>query len=454
DELGFVHPSQFEQLNKGINEFSANFSIQLDENVFWFKDHKLAISVLALRPLYEAAKEAFMEARRTYDVAINLKGKFHEAAKCISLEPENNSTTDSDVHLLEGKMMRHSKALLLLSCDFATAWNSRKQILLGRQNFSLIIEEFNLSALVLSYSPKSEQAWNHRRWLVKLVGERFQNLQDMLQKESELVERICEKSKMNYRAWCYRGWLVPYKKKEQCSSYSKAYCNASFSWVLPMFDSIYMEIAFGSKSVHLFAKVLNELDHTRKWAELHVADNSCFHYRRILLLRLMMEDKVHQKKCSVDGAYGNSDFHSTWKAELDWNMMLINLYSGRENVQVWFLWWSQALWVHRRFLTCQWITHCGNQSNKVHAFLKDELQLVHACLNISDSGFGDHRAQGAHAASYFLYIFKSVPRSEQADLQEKLGKLPDLSVLLNEVWPERSELWKDLLLSKFIAADV
>ncbi|XP_031502379.1 uncharacterized protein LOC116265708 isoform X4 [Nymphaea colorata] len=404
DELGFVHPSQFEQLNKGINEFSANLSIQLDENVFWFKDHKLAISVLALRPLYEAAKEAFMEVRSAYDVEINLKGKFHEAAKCISLEPENNSTTGSDVHLLEGKMMRHSKALLLLSCDFATAWNSRKQILLGRQNFSLIIEEFNLSALVLSYSPKSEQAWNHRRWLVKLVGERFQNLQDMLQKESELVERICEKSKMNYRAWCYRGWLVPYKKKEQ---------------------------------------VLNELDHTRKWAELHVADNSCFHYRRILLLRLMMEDKVHQKKCSVDGAYGNSDFHSTWKAELDWNMMLINLYSGRE-----------ALWVHRRFLAYQWITRCGNQSNKVHAFLKDELQLVHACLNISDSGFGDNRTQGAHAASYFLYIFKQVPRSEQADLQDKLGKLPDLSVLLNEVWPERSELWKDLLLSNFIAADV
>ncbi|CAN6479477.1 unnamed protein product [Victoria cruziana] len=401
DELGFVHPSQFVQLNEGINESSANFSTQLDEDVFWFRDHKLAISVLALRPLYEAAKRAFMEARSTYDMEINLMtGKhslFHEAAKCISSETESKLTAGSDVHFLEEKVMRHSKALLLLSCDFATAWNSRKQILLGRQSYAFIIEEFHLSALVLSYSPKSEQAWNHRRWLIKLVAERFQNLQDLLQKESELVERICEKTKMNYRAWCYRGWLVPYMKKQQ---------------------------------------MLNELDHTRKWMELHVADNSCFHYRRRLLLSLMMNGEVYEKECGVDGAHRNCDFHSMWKAELDWNMMLINLYSGRE-----------ALWVHRRFLAHQWITHCGNESNNVHAFLKDELQLVYACLNISDTSFGDARIQGAHAASYFLYTFKQVPRSEQADLQDILGKLPDLAILLNEVWPERSELWKDLLRS-------
>ena len=54
-----------------------------------------------------------------------------------------------------------------------------------------------------------------------------------------------QRSKMNYRAWNHCCWLVSYMTREQ---------------------------------------VLHELKKSRNWAGLHVADNCCFHYRRVSFL--------------------------------------------------------------------------------------------------------------------------------------------------------------------------
>lgn len=56
----------------------------------------------------------------------------------------------------------------------------------------MFMDELLLSALVLSYSPKSEQAWSHRRWVIKMIAGKHSNLQEIIAKESELVEKIAE----------------------------------------------------------------------------------------------------------------------------------------------------------------------------------------------------------------------------------------------------------------------
>ena len=61
---------------------------------------------------------------------------------------------------------------------------------------------------------------------------------------------------MNYRAWNHRCWLVSYMTREQ---------------------------------------VLHELKKSRNWAGLHVADNCCFHYRRVSFL--MNLNKLRCKFC-------------------------------------------------------------------------------------------------------------------------------------------------------------
>lgn len=125
--MGFIHPSQFSELAKeagrsskdglmGYKESEAN----IYDSVFWSRDHKLGISTTVLLPLYRAAKHALMEAIRQYQIINDLQRERND------LKDDNASTsTSSSISFLESDIMKHSRALLLLSCDFGTAWNFR-----------------------------------------------------------------------------------------------------------------------------------------------------------------------------------------------------------------------------------------------------------------------------------------------------------------------------------------
>ncbi|KAJ1415399.1 Protein prenyltransferase, alpha subunit [Sesbania bispinosa] len=233
DELGFIHPSQFSLLNEeaGISSNVSEDAIHQSadriatsegcskqENIcFWNRDHKLGISTHVLLPLYRAAKHAFMTTFKQYKMCDSQSDK-------VGISLPASAFYDH----LESILLRHSRSLLLLSCDFMTAWNCRKLVVSKKKQVSMFIDELLLSELVLSYSPKSEQAWNHRRWVIKSISTNCSNFKEILGKESELVEKIAE--------------------------------------------------------------VLYELKKSRPWAALHVADNCCFHYRRRLLLKIM-EDR-------------------------------------------------------------------------------------------------------------------------------------------------------------------
>ncbi|KAF6142061.1 hypothetical protein GIB67_001258 [Kingdonia uniflora] len=434
DEVGFLHPTQFAALNEETGNSlhpsvtcattsSGDEDLCHSSTIFWKRDHKLAISTQALLPLYNAAKHAYMNAARQYGRVANLASKTDEIF-------DGNSTNSFLVseEVLEYEMMKHSKALLLLSCDFGSAWNSRfyyshspkfkaceliflvkwKHIIAKKQTLSLFMDELLLSALILSYSPKAEHAWSHRCWVIKMIAVKYGNLQEIVGRDSELVEQIAEKSKMNYRAWNHRCWLISYMKREQ---------------------------------------VLDELNKSRKWAELHVADNCCFHYRQRLMLSMLEHGSPKQSPnlCS-DYMPG---LHKLLKEELDWDEMLIKRYIGRE-----------ALWIHRRFLSQCWIKHfvsdvqgvycnsgdrdCSNPNTGV--FMDGEMQLVSSCLTIRDSVFEDCRAQAMLAVTYILWVSKQIPQHQGIiELQGRLRNFGDVKTLLNKFCPEKSLLWDGLL---------
>ncbi|GLT58453.1 hypothetical protein SLA2020_313440 [Shorea laevis] len=265
DEVGFMHPSQFVTLSEGAD---------------------------ILLPLFGAAKEAFGAAIRQYKTFTSLSGK---------LEGQNISCCSSPCVSLESEVMKHSRSILLLSCDFGTAWNSRKLIVSKKQQLLMFINELLLSQLVLSYSPKSERAWTYWWWVIKMIAGKRLTLEDIIAKESELVEKIAERSKMNYCAWNHRCWLVSYMTR---------------------------------------AQMLHELKKSRVWAGLHVADNSCFHYHRRLMVGILKNCYKQEKEnsCNID--------HYQILEELDWNELVIKRSMGRE-----------ALWLHHRFLSLHWIRH-------------------------------------------------------------------------------------------------
>ncbi|XP_038890505.1 uncharacterized protein LOC120080039 isoform X2 [Benincasa hispida] len=389
DEIGFVHPSQFVKLNEEVgNSKSATSGITGNENSdFWLQDHKLGISTQILHPLYIATRDSFMAATRKYRSSCNQDDQ--------TVAGNSSCGLSNSLNIVESDVMKYSRALLLLSCDFGTAWNSRKFILSKKQNLSMYLDELLLSKLVLSYFPKSEQAWSHRlstsvlgrRWVIKLLVEKGYTVEEILKKESELVERIAEMSKMNYRAWNHRRWLVSYMSREQA---------------------------------------LNALEETRKWAALHVADNCCFHYRRRLMLKILAEST-----CTEMSSGFNIDIYQVWKEELDWDEMLIKRYIGRE-----------ALWIHRRFLSVCWMRHfatdhkiCeqgGGIKIDIPFFIENELNLVNSCSFISNVDFGDFQAQATCSGAYLLWLIKNCPKSK---VDEKL-RTYNLKTLLNKACPE------------------
>lgn len=130
DELGFIHPSQFSLLNEesGISGnlsdetihqsadriASSNEYSKQEKLYFWNRDHKLGISTDVLLPLYKVAKHAFMMAFKQYKMCGNQSDK---VGRCLPASVSHDH--------LESILLRHSRSLVLLSCDFMTAWNCR-----------------------------------------------------------------------------------------------------------------------------------------------------------------------------------------------------------------------------------------------------------------------------------------------------------------------------------------
>ncbi|CAN7078773.1 hypothetical protein Bca4012_077858 [Brassica carinata] len=381
DEVGFIHPSQFTLLDKESGSVADGSSPS-----FWNQDHKLGISTDILIQLCKDAKHAFLSTFKEYKCLEN-------SSTCES-PTKNISSSGVSSCSLESRVMKHSQALLLLSSDFGTAWNARKLILSKQdQPLEAFTEELRLSKLVLSNCPKSEPTWSHRRWIIKMISRSFPTpqLQEIITKESELVESIGERSKMNYRAWYHRCWLVSYMTTEQ---------------------------------------VLQELKKSKRWAGLHVADSSCFHYRRRLMLRVLETHNVEGSN-----AYDKTEAHRIWKEELDWNKELVERYLGRE-----------ALWLHRRFLSLNWIMHFGRNhssetgqrmvmNEEIVTFVDKEIHLLESCMTVPDTKFEDFQAQALQAAVYMLWLTKNVPELWRM-LEEKLGT-EKIKCILNTVAQER-----------------
>lgn len=136
DEVGFIHPTQFASFSEEVHSSPSSSLSAADgmsetsksepvrdynyDNCFWHNEHKLGISTLVLVQLYRAAKDAFMDSYRRYRMLNNSQVK---KAGRVDENASMCSTTYLDTAEIE--VMRHSRALLLLSCDFGTAWNSR-----------------------------------------------------------------------------------------------------------------------------------------------------------------------------------------------------------------------------------------------------------------------------------------------------------------------------------------
>lgn len=154
-------------------------------------------------------------------------------------------------------IIKYLNCAILINPDVTTFWNFRRRLF--QKNRLNISREFQFSSIVLTKKPKSNDAFNYRRWLYS-----FQSHESIdWNRELALCERCASKSLSNYHAWCHRQWIL-------------------------------------QKAPDL---LIYELRFTEKFIRKHIGDYSGYHYRQIVLRKLFEFSYLELKPCVDDTEY-------------------------------------------------------------------------------------------------------------------------------------------------------
>eukprot|EP00249_Psilotum_nudum_P008082 c21031_g1_i2 orf=571-1995(-) len=433
DDLGFIHPTQLKSLQEmdvesvisfpehgkmnenavpavGNSVYGEGHDMFYDRSAFWCANHKLAIVVSVLPSLYQCAKAAFLETRHEYDHFMKLE-MTHCHTSLYNSVIQSEYLYGETLLCLRNRLMTYTRVLVIINCDYKSAWNVRKEMLASTTEATLSAE-LRLCNLALSHCPKSEEPWEHRRWVISQIMNYFSRgkmPKDVLQGELKHVEFIAEKSKMNYRSWHHCSWLVQYMPLSQC-----------------LFE-------------HLFNMISKESYDSQTCGEDRAAEN--------------------QRICSHD----TLQVMELWEDEIKWNEDLINFYRIRE-----------ALWMHRRFLFYMWIRHikpnvsfgscAANFENGTDLkqttpdrdncpgdychFIAKEMELVDNFFSMSSSNHvEDANRQQILAATYKLWILLMLTKTQNCNSTESeicKKELVHVEGLLKVFGSERENLWDGL----------
>ena len=152
------------------------------------------------------------------------------------------------------RLVELTRVLVMVNPEYASAWNSRKDLI--RQNILDPLEELDFSELILKKKPKSSDAFAHRRFLILFVIENFKDdnhdlIGNLVDHELKLCTKTAEKYSRNYYSWCHRLWMIQDVCKEN------------------------PEI------------LRQEMDFLTTWIPSHVSEYSAFNYRQVLLSKML-----------------------------------------------------------------------------------------------------------------------------------------------------------------------
>lgn len=99
----------------------------------------------------------------------------------------------------------NTKCILLINPNFASAWSRRKEI-----TTSDLKSELEFNRLVLTKHFKCEQAYIHRRWLIRKILYSSAIFPTVLasQEINLVIEFLSPKAKSNYYCWSYLTWFL------------------------------------------------------------------------------------------------------------------------------------------------------------------------------------------------------------------------------------------------------
>ena len=231
-------------------------------------DHKLGLSFKILKPLFEFAICEFY--------AIMRSAKMSEEMLLSSIIAE--------------KVLRLTRATLLVKADMPMLYNLRKTIILAGLTTHNINAELNFLKVLFTKHPKSPSSWQHRRWCLTT---RWSNTQT---KDLSLSDVPFSSSDMDVEL-------------SLCSAMSESYPKNYYSWLHRLWLLQYMQ----------FTQLESELDFTRAWLISHVSDHSASNHRVQVILRIISlisdfetrEEEVLQSQSQSQSAALESITNST-----------------------------------------------------------------------------------------------------------------------------------------------
>ncbi|TDH70477.1 hypothetical protein CCR75_000368 [Bremia lactucae] len=286
-----------------IDEVGLLFDIkQCDlslENAFLLGNHKLGVAFEAGTILFQAART-----------------QFHSLNALLQQELANNSMSEDSEH--HAQLLHCTRAILLISADFYTAWNTRKSFV--ARGWLDAQDEVQFTNLVFTLHPKSIDTWAYRRWLAARIcaSQLKDDVMIFHKQQIEVCGRLAEQKPRNYHAWSFRHWIVSRLSHEM---------------------------------------VCKELDEMENWCRMHVTDHSGWNHRQHTLNKLI-------KECLV-----SNEENLSWKlilAEYQFLSEIMTLYPTYE-----------ALWCHRRFIMQHLLDKVARNNDNLNlAYLNDSVSRV------------------------------------------------------------------------------
>ncbi|KAK1928766.1 Protein prenyltransferase alpha subunit repeat-containing protein 1 [Phytophthora citrophthora] len=169
--------------------FGTEASDLTPESAFFLEEHKLGVAFAAGIPLFQAARTQFH--------LLN-----------ALLQQEADEITKSEGNECRAQLLHCTRAILLISADFYTAWNTRKSFV--ARGWLDALDEVKFTNLVFTLHPKSIDTWAYRRWLAVRLCEELtgDDLRSFYKQQIEVCSRLAEQKPRNYHAWSFRHWIV------------------------------------------------------------------------------------------------------------------------------------------------------------------------------------------------------------------------------------------------------
>lgn len=207
------------------------------------------------------------------------------------------------------KTLELTQKIAILSPDFDTVWNYRREIITAlneqknpQEKYKFFITELLGLVKLMKENPKSYTLWGHRQWVILegLQIEKFMSEEQLapvgggiLNNEIKLCDKMLTADERNFHCWNYRSWIIntqleQYDEIEQARKMKaklKAEKKEGEGDTETQAEEPEPYVAEDKK----MEKLKEELEMTTKMIEKNFSNFSAWHYRSKLLVKVYKE---------------------------------------------------------------------------------------------------------------------------------------------------------------------